>query len=103
MILAGDNDPSSGPGDFAQAAHLFGWARYIMVHATGGHPLHYAIAAEAARRHGRVVIAETSAAYLRDWIDFKLVHAPGTPGMVVAPPKGGQHPSAVIPAGTVLQ
>ncbi|MBR0653653.1 hypothetical protein [Plastoroseomonas arctica] len=103
VILAGDNDPPAGPGHFPQARHLFGWARFIMVHGAGGHPLHYEIARDAARAHGRVVIAETTTACLRDWIDFKLVTAPGTPGLVVAPPKGGQHPSAVIPAGTVLQ
>jgi hypothetical protein len=103
VILAGNDTDPAGPGHFPQAHRLMRWARALIVHGTEGHPFHYEFAAEAARTHGRVLMVETATAYLGDWIAFKSVVAPNTPGLIVAPPDGHHHPSEGVPAGTVLQ
>lgn len=104
VILAGDGPEPAGPGDFPQALRLFRWARFVIVHGTGGQAFHYQAAVEAARLTGRVVIAETGNDYLKDWCAFRIVNAPRTPGLIITTPPGQPpHPMMGAPAGATVQ
>ena len=104
VILAGDGAEPAGPGHFPQALRLFRWARFVMVHGTGGQAVHYEIAAAAAQEVGRVVIAETGGDYLKDWCAFKAVNAPRTPGLIITTRPGEPpHPMTGAPAGATVQ
>jgi hypothetical protein len=102
VVLGGDGIEAGGPGHFEQAARLIRWARFILLHGSGGDPTHYEIAVEAARHVRRVVIVETTADYLKDWVDFRFVHARTTPTLVVEA-RDGLHPVNTAPAGAVVQ
>jgi hypothetical protein len=68
IIVAGDDaGRSHGPGDFPDADRLVKWARRVMIHAMGGEADQYQLAADAARKNGRVLLIETRTAQEVAW------------------------------------
>jgi hypothetical protein len=102
-VLAGDVQPSAGPGDFPQARRLLAWSRWTMLHGTGGEPWHYAAVVEAALRFRRVLLVECASATLPAWKALRADVAPDTPGLVIQPPPAGLHPHHAPPPGMVFQ
>ncbi len=102
VLLSGDGIKPVGPEGFPQAARLFRWARFLMLHGAGGEAAHYELAADAARATGRVVIAECIAAHLPDWLAFRAAHVPRTPSLAIEA-RDGLHPIHTAPAGAVMQ
>lgn len=100
--LNGDGGGPATPDAFPQAQRLMRWARCIVLHGAGGEAVHYQCAVEAARVVGRVLIAETTATVLPDWVALKAQIVPKTPGLVIAA-RDGLHPVETVPAGTVVQ
>lgn len=104
VVLAGDGGGPAEPDAFPQARRLLRWARFIILHGTGGEASHYALAAEAAIQARRVLLVETTSAALPAWFAAKSEVAPATPGIGWAVPPGKPaHPINGAPAGTVLQ
>lgn len=106
VVLAGDGGTGgpAGPDAFPQARRLLLWARYALLHGAGGMAWHYTLAAEAAARFRRVVVAETTGAALPAWIELKAAVAPDTPSLAIAVPPGRPaHPLCTAPAGMVVQ
>ncbi len=104
VVLMGDGGGPAEPAAFPQARRLLRWARFIVLHGAGGDAWHYGLAAAAAARFRRVVIAETTSAALPAWFALKAEVAPATPGIGwTVPPGQPAHPINAAPAGAVLQ
>ena len=104
VILAGDGPGPVGPSAFPQARRLLRWAGGIIVHATGGLPEHYALAAGATVLMHRLVLVETSSAREAEWCDLATCLAPSTPTLrITVRPGAPPHPSFIRAAGEVLQ
>ena len=104
VILADDGDKPTGPDGFPQARRLLRWATSIFIHATGGQPIHYAVAAQATVLVRRVLLIETGIAHQDAWCDLRRAVAPRTPGVVLTvPPGAAPHPHLAVPAGEAVQ
>jgi hypothetical protein len=104
VILAGDGPELVGPEAFPQARQLLRWAGGIILHATGGLPEHYALAAGATVLHRRLVLVETCTAREAEWCNLAAIFAPSTPTLrITVRPSRSPHPSFTLPAGKVLQ
>ncbi len=92
VLLADDHPGAIGPNGWRQARKLARWAPLVVLHATGGQPEHYSMFAEAAVRHGRLLIVEIQSQHLPAWLD--LVRLERKPGQVlcITPRPGEQHP-----------
>ncbi len=104
LILSDDADVSHGPSRFPQARAHLRWARSILLHAAGGRPEHYALAAEATVLCRRLVVVETaSGAREAEWLALAEAVAPRTPLLRITPPPGGAHPTLAVPPGAAVQ
>ena len=104
VILAGDGPNSAGPQDFPQARRLLRWAGGIILHATGGLPEHYALAAGATMVLRRLVLVETCTARESEWCDLAVSLAAYTPTLrITVRPSAPPHPSFTMPVGEWLQ
>lgn len=106
VILCGDPGDAAihhGPDAFPQTIRFMRWARFIMLHGAGGEPVHYRMLAQAAAFTGRTLVVETDGVTLPAWMAFKARLAPQTPGIIVKPHPGVEHPRSRMPAGVVAQ
>lgn len=104
VILADDGPNPIGPSAFPQARWLLRWAGGIILHATGGLPEHYALAAGATMLLHRLVLVETNSAREAEWCDLATSLAPNTPALrITVRPGAPPHPSFIRAAGEVLQ
>lgn len=104
VILADDGDKPTGPDGFPQARRLLRWAAAILIHATGGEPIHYAAAAQATVLVRRFLLIETDTARQAAWCALRRAVAPRTPGAVLTVPPGAlPHPHLAVPAGEAVQ
>ena len=103
ILLGGDGDAPAGPDGFPQAARLLRWSRWTVIHGTGGTRAHYATAAEAARRFGRVLLVECGSSTLDAWLSLRETITPNAPGLILKPLPGHVHPLPGAPPGVVVQ
>ena len=101
-LLTDDHPGATGPAAWPQARKLARWAAWIVLHATGGQPEHYALIAAAAVRVGQVLVVECQQRHLAAWQEVvqqerKLRHL-----LCIMPPPGGQHPVSPAQAGEVV-
>lgn len=92
LILVGDDDYASvGPNGWRQTSRLMRWARQIIIHAAGGAADQYEGFVKAACAIGRLLLVETDAAHVQEWVQVALAH--GAPGrLTVILPTHGVHP-----------
>lgn len=96
VVLAGDDgldgQHNCGPEGWRQSRRLLRWARWTILHATGGEAWHYAMAVDAARHLGRVLVAECATATLPAWQALKREVASTGAGTVIQCRPGDFHP-----------
>lgn len=102
ILLGGDGGLgrpyNCGPEGWPQSRRFLRWARWTILHGTGGEAWHYEMAADAARHLGRALIAECATATLPAWLDLKNEVAPNGSGIVLQCAPGDFHPRAEAPA-----
>lgn len=92
ILLIGDDDETpSGPNGWACARRARRWASAAIVHAAGGDAAHYRAAVEAAERHQRVLLVETTSRYQETWASFL---PPALPVAIITTRDGDRHPRA---------
>ena len=91
-ILADDTDEPAGPDGMPAVDRLMRWARLIVVHGTGGTILDYETAVATAQKIERLVLVECQSRFINAWLERARRVAPLTPGLVIKPPGGHQHP-----------
>ena len=68
IVLIGDDDGlDTGPNGWACRTRLPGWARYAVIHASGGEAVHYTAAVLMALEVQRLVFVETGTANFEAW------------------------------------
>ena len=94
-VLLGDDDgTSTGPSGFRCAKAMRKWARGAIVHAAGGEPEHYALAAYGALLCERMVLVETTTQYADAWARLFAGRMPVT---LIRPRDGKPHPIPLHP------
>jgi len=97
VLLGGDGagprgSPDCGPEGWRQSRRLLRWARWTMIHGARAEPWHYQEVADAARKHGRVLLAECGTATLPAWESLRTQVAPRTPCVIVKTEPGDFYP-----------
>lgn len=92
VLLADDQPAATGPDAWPQARRLARWARMVALHATGGQPEHYALFAQAAVLHERLLVVELEYCHLAAWRDLMLRERRPSEILCLVPTPGGQHP-----------
>lgn len=94
IVLVGDDDGlDTGPNGWACRPRLLSWARYAIVHATGGTVGSYRQAVFAAVYWRRLVLVETGTKNVMAW--HEAFAKRNIPTLNLIPPNGGQHPLPV--------
>lgn len=92
VIVGDDGAVPCGPEGFAQAAKLLRWSRALILHATGGAPEHYRLAAHAAAGFRRCLMIETNSQHSADWRGFAAKHSRALAVWAFEPRPGMVHP-----------
>lgn len=100
---AADGSRDCGPEGWRQSRRLLRWARWTLLHATGGEEKHYERAVEAARRFRRVLLVECGTATLPAWLALRDEVTPGCAGVVLQCRPGDYHPRPRAMAEGVTQ
>ena len=98
VMLPDDDYAPAGPATWACAAKVRSWAAFAIVHGTGAQPWHYAMAADLAMLHGRLLLVETTSDAAHEWAGFLRERADLR--FVGLLPTVGTHP-VLQPVGTV--
>lgn len=92
LALLGDDDyATTGPTKWISAPNLLRWADAVVIHGAAGIDDHYREIASGALAIGRVLMVETSSAFLIPWLD-----AAGDKVRLVIAPFDGHHP--IVPS-----
>ena len=95
IALIGDDDETGpdGPDAWHVARRVLGWARFILIHGSAGHPDHYRYAIGMAQTHGRLLLIECASRSIEAWNRAAELWSRGAEGLIIRPPPGLQHPS----------
>lgn len=92
IVLVGDDDyGTTGPAGWSCTDAVLGWARWALVHGSGGTVAEYEQAIAAARIHRRVAIIETASRAVDGWC-LACGDAGVPDGLIRVPFAGGVHP-----------
>jgi hypothetical protein len=90
VLIGDDHGNSSAPDRWRCSISAIAWARFAVVHGTGGEASHYARGIEAAEWTGRCLFVETGSDQVAAWVS--AIAPRGIPGLMIIPPAGQVHP-----------
>jgi hypothetical protein len=91
LVLLGDDDgDTTGPAGWVALPQLTTWARYAVIHGTGGDRPTYQLAISMAQEVGRLLLVETSSDAVEPWT--RALTRAGVRTLCFVPSGGGVHP-----------
>lgn len=102
ISICDDHPGATGPGRWKQVRRLLRWSRIAILHASGGHPLHYEMAVACALQLERVLLIEMQQQHHAAWLALAERYVPRLKILNIVPPPGDCHPRRHAPAGEVV-